>query len=249
MATEWLGLNEIAGSANFTFVAFIGYVLLTVIGLRFGVYAYWNGRASDVDAQLPMWGYMLLIGLAGALSGLFGIMRIVLLVFGGPLLDLAVGFVLVMVLCLTLALRSISVLSGTQQTEGTDPGNSQVLVLALVGGVAVAILGTVVFGERRLPFAGLQGVLGTVILVYGYLIGAAQLSRSRVQGTLLDTLLRHLLPVLVLGAMIPILELAVVAGLDRAIVLHVQIVLVIMTATTLMTATIKLRQNLQGMRA
>jgi len=64
----------------------------------------------------------------------------------------------------------------------------------------------------------------------------------------LETLLRPLLPVLLFAALISIAELAVFAGLDRVIVLHVQVVLVIMTATTLMTSTIKLRQNLQGMR-
>ena len=48
---------------------------------------------------------------------------------------------------------------------------------------------------------------------------------------------------LVLGAV----DLATLVGLDRAIVLHVQVVFVIMTATTLMTATIKLRQNLASL--
>jgi len=47
--------------------------------------------------------------------------------------------------------------------------------------------------------------------------------------------------------MIPATDLAVLAGLDRVVVLHIQVVFVIMTATTLMTATIKLRQNLASL--
>jgi len=61
-----------------------------------------------------------------------------------------------------------------------------------------------------------------------------------------DTLLRHLLPVLLFAAMVPALDLSVLVDLDRVVVLHVRVVFVIMTAVTLMTATIKLRQNLAG---
>jgi hypothetical protein len=244
MASEWLGLNEIAGSANFTFVAFITYVLLTVIGVRFGLYAYWNGRANEVDAQVPLWGYLLLIGVTATLAGIVGVLRIVLTVFGGPLLDLTGSLMLVMVLCLALALRAVYA-----STSGAGEGPDDSLVVAVfVLAVAVSTLGMLVFGSMRTPLAGLQGVTGTLLLVYGYRFGSRQLANTRIQGTLLDTLLRHLLPVLLFGSMIPLSELAVVAGLDRAIVLHVQIVFVIMTATTLMTATIKLRQTLVGMR-
>jgi hypothetical protein len=74
-----------------------------------------------------------------------------------------------------------------------------------------------------------------------------QMAESRVQGTMLDSLLRHLLPVLTFAALVSVVALAIPAGLDRAIVLHVQVVFIIMTATALMTATIKLRQNLASL--
>ena len=242
MASEWLGLNEIAGSANFTFVAFITYVLLTVIGLRFGLYAYWNGRATESDAQITLWGYLLFIGVAAILSGVVGILRIVLRVFGDVLLNLVGGFILVMVLCLVLALRAVYI-----NSSGVSAPSDRLLIGVFVVAVAVSTLGMLALDSMRTPFAGLQGATGVALLAYGYHFGSRQLANTRVQGTLLDTLLRHLLPVLLFGSMIPVSELAVVAGLDRAIVLHVQIVFVIMTATTLMTATIKLRQNLVGM--
>jgi hypothetical protein len=41
-----------------------------------------------------------------------------------------------------------------------------------------------------------------------------------------------------------IVAFAVPLGVDRLVVLHIQVVFIIMTATSLMTATIKLRQNL-----
>jgi hypothetical protein len=45
-------------------------------------------------------------------------------------------------------------------------------------------------------------------------------------------------------ALVGVVALAVPLGVSRLVVLHVQVVFVIMTATSLMTATIKLRQNL-----
>jgi hypothetical protein len=46
------------------------------------------------------------------------------------------------------------------------------------------------------------------------------------------------------AALVGIVALAVPLGVPLIVVLHVQVVFVIMTATALMTATIKLRQNL-----
>jgi hypothetical protein len=75
----------------------------------------------------------------------------------------------------------------------------------------------------------------------------SQAADSRLQGTMLDSLLRHLLPVLVFAALVGVVALAIPLGVSRLVVLHVQVVCVIMTATSLMTATIKLRQNLAGL--
>ena len=64
---------------------------------------------------------------------------------------------------------------------------------------------------------------------------------------MLDSLLRHLFPVLTFASMASVVALAVPFGLDRAVVLHVQVVFLVMTATALMAATIRLRQNLASL--
>jgi hypothetical protein len=93
----------------------------------------------------------------------------------------------------------------------------------------------------------LFGVSALAFVLAGVSYGRRGAAEARVQGTVVDTLLRHLLPVLLFAAMVPLTDLAVLVGLDRVIVLHIQVVFVIMTATTLMTATIKLRQNLASL--
>jgi len=240
-----IGLNELADNPNLTFIAFIAFFLLAALGVRFALYAYWNGRAGD-STQTTLWGYLLLVGVVGTGYGLVGIGRITLSL--DWLLELTIGAALLFALVLALALREIDAASAGTARAG-PPERRVSLTVVFLGLVGVLSLGLIVFPERRQLLAGLVGASGLFVLWYGYRFGQRRLDNVRVRGTLLETLLRHLLPVLLFAALIPIAELAVFAGLDRVIVLHVQVVLVIMTATTLMTSTIKLRQNLQGMRA
>lgn len=247
---ELVGLNELANNANLTFVAFIAFFLIAVLGVRFGLYAYWNGKANDVDAQVPLWGYLILIGLSAALYGLVGVVRITLTVFGDSLLNLASGLMLGLVLCLALALRTVSVSAAFAGGEPASRPSStdRALVSLFTVTVVLSTAGMVVLPGLRRPFAAAHGLAGVAFLAYGYRFGQEQLAQVQVQGTLLDTLLRHLLPVLLFASLIPIMELTWIAGIPRTVVLYVQIVFVIMTATALMTATIKLRQNLVGLR-
>ncbi|QSG08018.1 putative membrane protein [Halapricum desulfuricans] len=242
MMADLVGLNELANDPNLTFIAFIAFFLLAVLGVRFALYAYWNGRAGN-STQTTLWGYLLLVGVVATGYGLVGIGRIVL--FADWLLEVASGIALLFALVLALALREIDAASAGGRTRSDTEASLTVLFLGAVGAVTA---GLVALPAYRQSIAGLVGTGGLLFLSYGYRFGQRQLDRTRVRGTLLETLLRHLLPVLLFAALIPIAELAVFAGLDRVIVLHVQVVLVIMTATTLMTSTIKLRQNLRGMR-
>ncbi|MEF8825127.1 MAG: hypothetical protein V5A27_02120 [Halapricum sp.] len=245
--SELVGLNELANNPNLTFIAFIAFVQIATLGVRFGLYAYWNGRASSDDAQTVLWGYLLLVGLAAAGYGLVGIGRIVL--FADWLLELTTGFALLLVLLVALTLREIEYTSTFTGETDVDPSQADTAITAaFLLAVVIVTIGLLALPDRRQAMAGLVGLAGVVFFLYGYRYGSRHLERTRIQGTLLDTLLRHLLPVLVFGSLIPIVELATVAGLDRIIVLHVQIVLVIMTAMMLMTSTIKLRQNLSGLR-
>jgi hypothetical protein len=103
-----------------------------------------------------------------------------------------------------------------------------------------------VFGPGRFT-AALEGGSAVVFLGYGGYFFRQQSTSTRLQGTMLDSLLRHLMPVLTFAALVSIMSLAVAFGIDQLTVMHVQLVFLIMTATALMTATIKLRQNLASL--
>lgn len=236
-----IGLQEIAGNPNLTFIYFIGFVLITVLGARFCVYALWNRQASDHDAQASIWLYLALVGGAGALYGLVGVIEIVTPGMP-PIRDtILLGFILVLALTMRLIAQEGSITGGSTSDRGnllTEP-----VVLAMGAVVLVYFLGTIMaIDDQILSIIGGVGAIG--FAGYGYWYGRNQLSRSMVQGTMLDTLLRHLLPVLAFGTFVPAIKLAILIGIDNAVILHVQIVFVIMTAATLMTANIKLRQNL-----
>ncbi|MFB6308369.1 MAG: hypothetical protein ABEH35_03485 [Haloarculaceae archaeon] len=234
-----IGLDLVAGNPNLTFIFFIALVLLAVLGFRFGLYAFLNRQQSDLDDQRRIWSRLVVVGALAAVFAGLGLLEIVTSIRAPYKQGLMVG----LVVALTLSLRTLyysAVPSGSTDGDGT--------LLAGVGGVAavVVFVGIAVVGPHP-ALTALAGIGTILFAVYGVLFGRRGAAATRVQGTVVDTLLRHLLPVLLFAAMVPVVALAVLAGLDRAVVLHVQVVFIIMTATSLMTATIKLRQNLAGL--
>jgi len=245
MSSVEFGLHLLAGNANLTFIAFVAVVLLTAIAARFGFYALLNRRATDLPAQRVLWEYLAAVGVVTAVYGLVGVLEIVSSIratFKG-------GVMLAVVLLLALAIREIYYNSALSTTATDRDGNfvgRRVLELAFVAVVAAVIFGIGLVGLHR-GLLALQGVGALAFAGYGFWFGRRQTGASMVQGTMIDSLLRHLLPVMAFATLVPAVDLATVAGLPRAVVLHIQVVFVIMTATALMTATIKLRQNLASL--
>ncbi|WP_436931331.1 hypothetical protein [Halosimplex halobium] len=237
------GLYLLADDPSLTFIVFVGLVLLTVIAARFGAYAYLNMRATGVDAQRVLWEYLLYVGFVAACYGVVGILEIV----SSVRTPYKAGLMLAVVLLLALAVREVY-FNAALSTTGADRvfTGRRLVEVAFVAVVAAVVFGIAVFGLRR-PLLALQGVGALAFAGYGFWFGRKQTAAAMVQGTMIDSLLRHLLPVLAFATLVPAVDLATVAGLDRVVVMHVQIVFVIMTATALMTATIKLRQNLAGL--
>jgi len=238
-----VGLHLVADNANLTFIFFIGLAIQSVLGLRFAYYAFRNRAETEIQTQAPIWTHLLYIGTFAALYGVAGLLEIV------TSLDLAVKSVLMLAttLLLAFAIRQIhyTATSGDGGAERTHPFER----LARAAFVGVVLAQTVLlfqFGVSELT-AAVESLSAVAFLSYGVVFYRDQMSVGRLQGTMLDSLLRHLLPVLTFAALVSIVTLATVAGLDRAVILHVQVVFIIMTATALMTATIKLRQNLASL--
>jgi hypothetical protein len=236
-----VGVSLVEGDATLTFITFLGVSLLAALGLRFSYYANQNMRQTRIESQRQIWEYLQFIGALGAAYALVWILEIISSIQVLPKDGIWLG----MIFALVLSLRQISITaSGDISANATQL--DQVIRLGFIAGIVLYVAFTLVFGESTLS-ALVQGVTGIGFLAYGVFYFRRQISSTRLQGTMLDSLVRHLLPVLTFGALVSIVALAIPLGTNRTIVLHVQLVFLIMTATALMTATIKLRQNLAGL--
>lgn len=237
--------------ASLAFIFFIAFSLMLVLGVRFGLYAFWNMQATDLDSQAVLWEYLLFVGLTAALYGLLGVLEAAtavtqpMTVVATPYRD---GVFLAFLLLLALTMREIYDNDALTNARGEADGvfeqrRTVEMSFALV--VTGSVFGTGIFGNH-IVLTAIEGIAAIVFASYGLMYGRRQLSRSSVQGTMIDSLLRHLLPVVAFGLLVLVIDLTMLVGLNVAIVRHIQVVFVIMTATTLMSATIKLRQNVAG---
>jgi len=235
--------------AGLAFIFFIAFSLMAVLGVRFSLYAYWNLDATDLEAQTALWEYLLLVGLAAALYGLLGTVETATAVTQPesvvvtPYRD---GVLLAFLLLLSLTMREIYYNHALSNAETADPFRQRRTVemsFALV--VTTTVFGSGLLGASTV-ITILEGVAAVAIAAYGLTYGRRQLTRSSVQGTMIDSLLRHLLPVVTFTVLVLVVDLTVPIGLSEAVARHIQVVFVIMAATALMTSTIKLRQNVTG---
>lgn len=236
-----IGVTRVGEDPTLTFITFLGVSLLAALGLRFSYYANQNMRQTRIESQRQIWEYLQFIGALGAIYALVWILEIITSIR----IVAKNGIWLGMIFALVLSLRQISITaSGDISANATQL--DQGVRLGLIVGIVVYVALTLINGESTLS-ALVQALAGIGFLAYGVFYFRRQISSTRLQGTMLDSLVRHLLPVLTFGALVSIVALAIPFGTSRTIVLHVQLVFLIMTATALMTATIKLRQNLAGL--
>jgi hypothetical protein len=237
------GLYNIEGNPNLTFIFFIGLTILVVLGLRFAYYAYQNRTATEISSQIPIWDHMLYIGILTAAFGVAGLLEIV----SSLSLPYKSAAMTGATLMLAFAIRQIHY-TATSADGGSPRAHpfERLARAAFVGAVILQGLLLFQFGESNVT-AAVESISTLAFLGYGIAFYQDQISKSRLQGTMLDSLLRHLLPILTFAALIGIVNLAIPFGLDRIIVLHVEVIFIIMTATALMTGTIKLRQNLASL--
>jgi hypothetical protein len=239
-----------AADPSLAFIFFIAFSLMAVLGVRFALYAYFNLRATEPPAQAVIWEYLLLVGSTAALYGGLGAIESATAVSDLPVLTTPYrdGVLLGFLLLLSLTMREIydnDALGNAADDDGVPGGTRETVELAFALVVGGTVVGTGVFGDS-LALTLFEGGGAVVFTAYGLYFGGRQLSRSSVRGTMIDSLLRHLLPVSTFALLVLVVDLAVLLGPSVAVARHIQVVFVIMTATALMTSTIKLRQNVAG---
>jgi hypothetical protein len=236
------GLYPVAEDAEgLTLIVFVAMSLLVALGVRFAYYAHRNLARTEIEVQAAIWVLLRYVGVLAALFGVAGIAEII----SSVTFDAKNGLLLAMTLVLALSLRQIY----HTATGGARLVSRRVerMIGVVFAAVVLAYVTIVAVTGQTETTAALEGASAVAFVLYGGVYFRTQAVDSRLQGTMLDSLLRHLLPVLVFAALVGVVALAVPLGVSRLVVLHVQVVFVIMTATSLMTATIKLRQNLASL--
>jgi hypothetical protein len=207
--------------------------LMVTLGLRFGLYAHRNVRAA-ADAESTLWRQFRRVGVAGALFGTLGLVEIV----AGTPTRIRDAVWLAFLLALVASLVAIE-----RRTTGTGDGS---LAWAWGFGLAIAAGGVVAVVASGPWLVGYEAVVALALAAYGLGVGRRYFAASALEGTALDSILRHLLPLSAFGGLALGVDAARLLAVDPTVVGHVRVVFVIMTATGLLSATIKLRQHLGG---
>jgi hypothetical protein len=234
------GLHLVEGDPGLTLILFIAFSLLLILGPRFGYYAHRNMTVTDIDTQRGIWRSLRQIGLFTTAYGVVGLVEILSSVTVAAMNV----FLLATVFAVAFTIRRIHV-TASPGSDLTARGSERLLWLGFVA-LVVIYFTAVTAGTARLA-AGIEGTTALSALLYGVFFFEAQTANARLQGTLLDSLLRHLLPILVFSGLVGVLALATAIGVEPVVVWHVQVVFIIMTGAALMAGTIKLRQNLAGL--
>ncbi|AGN00239.1 hypothetical protein L593_01430 [Salinarchaeum sp. Harcht-Bsk1] len=225
-------------------VSIVGAAMLTLLSLRLTFLAV-RTRTSVARPQAALWEYFGFAGVVGVLYGSFTLLQHWLDVR----LDFLNGLLLAFTVLFALAMREAYFNTTLANAELDRLGEYRLRRALEIGFVAIVLVISVgPLVRRSRIFTVLTAAAGFTVVGYGLYF---QFRRSRTpatRGTLIDTLLRQTVPVLVFagGALVaPALALGVASP---TVASAVAAVFVVVTAASLMTVTIKLSQHLSSRR-
>lgn len=236
------GVAGIAGmSDSAAITGFIGAALMVLAAGSFSVYAFRNLRRNRLEAHVTFWRYLVLAGVAGALFGLGG--AAVLAIGSGWTLPFQIGGHLFLIVFIAFALREVyyNAASVEPAKQGYTAPHIRRIEFLFVGAVVAGSVSVGVVGLAR-PLQIVAGGGGFLFMVYGVWYG--ERVESVMRGTPLDTLARHLIPVLLATGFYGLVGLAGAVGIDPVLSRSVGNVFLVIAAAYLASSTIRLRQNL-----
>jgi len=228
-------------------VRFLASVIVAAAAAFFGFYAVQNLRFNRMESQRPFWRYLALVGATAGIYGLLGIVGSV--VRSRALTAFGHGALLFCIVFLAFSMREVYYNSALapapdDQRFSLDPLRrieAGFVVVILVEWVAVLLI------DQSVVAQAVKGLGSVAFAAYGAVF--AEKLEAMARGTALDTLRRHLLPVLVSLGVLGVADLGVVAGMSPVVVQAVESVFVVLVAGFLITATIRLQQNVEGLSA
>jgi hypothetical protein len=219
-------------------------VLVATSAVVFGVYAVRNLRLNRLESQQPFWRYLALVGATAALYGLLGVAETV--VHSRVLTAFGHGALLFCIVFLAFSMREVyynSAVAPSVEDQRFSLATLRRVEGAFVVVIFVELVAVLLIDQSAV--AVVKGLGSVAFAAYGAVF--AEKLEAMARGTTLDTLRRHLLPVLVSLGVLGVADLGVVAGVDPVVVQAVENVFVVLVAGFFVTATIRLQQNVEGL--
>ncbi|WP_423746356.1 hypothetical protein V5735_17310 (plasmid) [Haladaptatus sp. SPP-AMP-3] len=240
-----ISLAQVGADASGSVVQFIGSGLLAASAGIFGFYAFRNLQLNRLESQRPFWRYLVAIGVAGVLYGALGMVGV--LSPGRWLLALGHAAFLFCTVFLAFAMRELyynSTLAPPSDERRISLSQLRRIEVGFVGIILLELVVVLLLGHGSVVSL-VKGLGSLSFAVYGLVF--AERLESLARGTSIDTLRRHLLPVLVCSGLLGLADLGVVVGVESLLVSSVESVFVVMIGAFLLTATIRLQQNVRGL--
>jgi hypothetical protein len=234
-----------AGDASAAVVHFLASVLVSAAALFFGYYAVLNLRLNRLESQRPFWRYLALVGATAGLYGLLGVAETV--VPSQAVTAFGHGALLFCIVCLAFSMREVYYESALAPSPADQRFSLETLRRVEAGFVVVILAEwvAVLLVDQSVVAQFVKGAGSVAFAAYGVLF--AEKLEAMARGTALDTLRRHLVPVLVSLGVLGFADLGVAAGLSPVVVQAVESVFVVLVSGFLVTATIRLQQNVEGL--
>lgn len=234
--------TEFPAADGLLVVALIAAVLLTVVSLRIALLAV-QIRGRGTSQQHSLWEYYII---AGTIAAIYGGLTAVGIV-GGQRLIVLDGLLLGVVVAVALTMRAAyDTTSGGGPASATQLRLRRGVELIFVLFVVAAAFGPAVDADLATLLTAIAAVLA---VGYGLTYQRRRVLESATRGTLVDSLLRLTVPVLVFAAgalVVGAVELAGVA-IDASVTMALESVFVLLTASAMLSVTTKLGSHLRGL--
>lgn len=228
------------GDTGTAIVTVAGAAMLAVLSVRLLVLSVRIRRSAARD-RFAVWEYY---GYAGAMGAAYGGLLLTGAVLDRPLPFLD-GLLLAFATLIAFALREAYFSETLSNAERDRLGEFRSRRTFEVGVVLVVVAVTVgPLLRRGAAVVVLTAVAATLVVGYGLVYQLRRGTNDRTRGTLLDTLVRQSVPVLVFAGGALVAPALAVGPPSTAVAESVAAVFLVATATSLMTVTIKLRQHL-----
>lgn len=225
-------------------VVLAGAAMLGVLSIRL-TYLALRTRRRVARPESALWEYFAFAGVVGILYGGLELLALWTETSRSPLDGVLLAFALLFALAMREGYYNAMLANAERDRIGQFRARRTV-ELAFVGAVVVATIGPLFPLGRYL----LAGTATAAVLVVGYgLFFEFKRSRSRAtRGTLIDSLLRQSVPVLVFAGGALVAPVLVLGGTEAVVARAISGVFVVVTAASLMTVTLKLSQHLSTHR-